>query len=44
VASHVDIDVGVLKREIRKTYSSVSQEPDRNFVFPTGRAWAEDLN
>ncbi len=39
----VDIDVGVLKREIRKTYASVSQEPDRDFIFPTGRAWAEDL-
>ena len=37
------IDVGLLKSEIKKTYSSVSQEPGRDFMFPTGRAWAEDL-
>ena len=37
------IDVDVLKAEIRKTYASVSREPDKEFVFPTGRAWAEDL-
>jgi arsenite methyltransferase len=40
----VDIDVGVLKTEIRKTYASVSQEPEKDFIFPTGRAWAEDLD
>jgi arsenite methyltransferase len=39
----VEIDVGVLKREIKKTYASVSEEPERDFIFPTGRAWAEDL-
>ena len=39
----VEIDVGLLKREIKKTYSSVSEEPERDFIFPTGRAWAEDL-
>src|ERR671926_1378842 len=39
----VDIDVDLLKSEIKKTYSSVSQEPERDFIFPTGRAWAEDL-
>jgi len=44
VAIEVDIDVGVLKTEIRKTYASVSQEPEKDFVFPTGRAWAEDLD
>ena len=38
-----DIDVGLLKREIKKTYASVSQEPAKDFVFPTGRPWAEDL-
>jgi arsenite methyltransferase len=38
-----DLDVGLLKREIRKTYASVSLQPDRDFIFPTGRAWAEDL-
>jgi arsenite methyltransferase len=38
-----DIDVDLLKNEIKKTYSSVSEEPGRDFIFPTGRAWAEDL-
>jgi arsenite methyltransferase len=38
------IDVDVLRDEIRKTYAAVSQEPDRDFIFPTGRAWAEDLD
>src|SRR5918911_1101943 len=38
-----DIDVDLLKSEIKKTYSAVSQEPERDFIFPTGRAWAEDL-
>ena len=37
------LDIGLLKSEIKKTYASVSQEPERDFVFPTGRAWAEDL-
>jgi arsenite methyltransferase len=40
----VDIDVQLLKSEIRKTYASVSQEPDKDFIFPTGRVWAEDLD
>jgi arsenite methyltransferase len=43
VSVEVDIDVEVLKSEIRKTYASVSQEPEKDFVFPTGRPWAEDL-
>jgi arsenite methyltransferase len=43
MAIDVEIDVELLKREIKKTYASVSQEPERDFVFPTGRAWAEDL-
>jgi arsenite methyltransferase len=43
VSVDVDIDVELLKSEIKKTYSSVSQEPEREFIFPTGRAWAEDL-
>jgi len=44
VATDLGVDVDVLKREIKKTYASVSQEPQRDFVFPTGRAWAEDLD
>lgn len=43
MAADVDIDVEVLKSEIKKIYSSVSEEPEKDFVFPTGRAWAEDL-
>jgi arsenite methyltransferase len=43
VSVEVDIDVGLLKSEIKKTYASVSDEPEREFIFPTGRAWAEDL-
>src|ERR1044071_6690766 len=39
----VEIDVEVLKSEIKKTYASVSQEPEKVFIFPTGRPWAEDL-
>lgn len=39
----LEIDVGLLKSEIKKTYAAVSDEPEREFVFPTGRAWAEDL-
>jgi SAM-dependent methyltransferase len=42
-AVEVEIDVELLKSEIKKTYASVSDEPDREFIFPTGRAWAEDL-
>jgi SAM-dependent methyltransferase len=37
------IDIEVLKCEIKKTYAEVSREPDTDFIFPTGRAWAEDL-
>jgi SAM-dependent methyltransferase len=43
MAVEADIDIELLKSEIKKTYSSVSQEPERDFIFPTGRAWAEDL-
>lgn len=38
-----DLDVAVLKREIQRTYASVSADATRAFIFPTGRAWAEDL-
>src|SRR5436190_8252167 len=43
MAVEVDIDVGVLKSEIKKTYARVSEQPDEDFIFPTGRAWAKDL-
>jgi arsenite methyltransferase len=43
MAVDLELDVQLLKSEIRKTYASVSQEPDKDFIFPTGRAWAVDL-
>ena len=39
----IPVDVDLLKQEIRRTYAAVSLEPERDFVFPTGRAWAVDL-
>jgi arsenite methyltransferase len=43
MAVDADIDVDLLKSEIKKTYASVSTEPEKDFIFPTGRPWAEDL-
>src|SRR3982750_2920532 len=43
MAVEVEIDVQFLKSEIKKTYASVSQEPEKDFIFRTGRPWAEDL-
>jgi arsenite methyltransferase len=37
------LDVALLKSEIKKTYATVSTEPERDYVFPNGRPWAEDL-
>jgi arsenite methyltransferase len=39
----IPIDVDVLRDEIQKTYSDVSTKPEDDFIFPTGRPWAEDL-
>jgi arsenite methyltransferase len=44
MAIDIDIDVETLKCEIKKTYASVSKEPEKDFIFPTGRAWAVDLD
>jgi SAM-dependent methyltransferase len=43
MAVEMGVDVALLKSEIKKTYAAVSQEPEADFIFPTGRAWAEDL-
>jgi SAM-dependent methyltransferase len=43
MAVDAEIDVDLLKTEIKKTYASVSTEPEKDFIFPTGRPWAEDL-
>jgi arsenite methyltransferase len=37
------LDTELLKSEIKKTYARVSDRPDEDFIFPTGRAWALDL-
>jgi SAM-dependent methyltransferase len=44
MAVDVELDVELLKSEIKKTYASVSEQPEKDFIFPTGRAWAEDLD
>jgi arsenite methyltransferase len=42
-AKDIPVDVDVLREEIRKTYTDVSTDQDAEFIFPTGRAWAEEL-
>jgi arsenite methyltransferase len=42
-AAEPPVDVDVLRREIRRTYTDVSTEPDQAFIVPTGRAWAQEL-
>jgi arsenite methyltransferase len=42
-ATDAPVDVEVLRHEIRKTYTDVSTTPEQEFIFPTGRAWAQDL-
>src|SRR2546423_7060755 len=44
MAVEVEIDVATLKSEIKKTYARVSTKPEEDFVFPTGRDWAVDLD
>jgi len=44
MAVEIGVDVELLKREIKKTYAELSKQPEKDFVFPTGRAWAEDLD
>jgi arsenite methyltransferase len=42
-STEVSVDVEVLRGEIRKTYTDVSIDREREFIFPTGRAWAQEL-
>jgi arsenite methyltransferase len=42
-ATENPVDVDVLREEIRKTYSDVSTAPEQEFIFPTGRKWAQEL-
>jgi arsenite methyltransferase len=37
------VDVDQLRHEIRRTYTDVSTDQERDYIFPTGRAWAEEL-
>ncbi len=39
----IPVDVDVLREEICKTYTEVSTDSEQKFIFPTGRAWAEEL-
>jgi arsenite methyltransferase len=39
----IAVDVDVLRSEIRRTYTDVSTDQDQAFIFPTGRAWAQEL-
>jgi arsenite methyltransferase len=41
--TELPVDVDVLRHEIQKTYTDVSTDTDQEFIFPTGRAWAQDL-
>ena len=41
--TELPVDVDVLRVEIEKTYTDVSTDPAKDFLFPTGRSWAEDL-
>ncbi len=42
-ATGAPVDVEVLRMEIRKTYTDVSTDQEQDFIFPTGRSWAQDL-
>jgi arsenite methyltransferase len=41
--AEVPVDVDVLREAIRETYTDVSTTPGEEFIFPTGRAWAQEL-
>jgi arsenite methyltransferase len=43
VTTRAPVDVEVLRSEIEKTYTEVSTDQDKAFIFPTGRSWAHDL-
>jgi SAM-dependent methyltransferase len=42
-STEIAVDVDVLRREIRETYTEVSTQQEKEFIFPTGRAWAQGL-
>jgi arsenite methyltransferase len=42
-ATEIPVDVEILREEIRKTYTDVSTDQEQDYIFPTGRRWAEEL-
>ena len=42
-STDIPVDVDVLRDEIRRTYTDVSTEQDKDYIFPTGRTWAREL-
>src|SRR3954447_5797986 len=38
------VDIDVLREAIRDTYTDVATAVDQEFIFPTGRAWAHELD
>jgi arsenite methyltransferase len=39
----IPVDVDLLRSEIRRTYTDVSTDQEQDFIFPTGRSWAQEL-
>ena len=39
----IPVDVDVLREEIQKTYTDVATDAEQEFIFPTGRSWAQEL-
>jgi arsenite methyltransferase len=39
----IPVDVDVLREEIQKTYTDVATDAAQQFIFPTGRSWAQQL-
>src|SRR5215208_7456836 len=39
----IPVDVDVLRDEIQKTYTDVATDTAQEFIFPTGRSWAQEL-
>src|SRR5436305_12522543 len=43
MSAELPVDIDVLRSEIEKPTTEVSTEQGKEFIFPTGRAWAQDL-
>ena len=37
----IPVDVDVLREAIQKTYTDVATDAEQEFIFPTGRPWAQ---